>query len=216
MKLVLCVIPPLFPVIVTTYEPSVVDVVASAWQVGEGVDAPAAPPPQPVITLIPIAAATTISSPRKSRLRATGSSSTHSPARASPLNRTFDVPPVLPHVLPELLAAACDEIVTTPLALGAAALSTIVDGLTAQFGSSTAVPVDATEQLSDTMPANPFDAVANTVTVLPVVAPAVTLSVPGVEPIVKLPALAVFEDEPPVVMLAAISFAPSTEPQPVD
>lgn len=118
-----------------------------------------------------------------------------------------------------LFAPACDDTVTTPLALGAAVLSTSVDGLTAQFGSSTAVPVAVTVQLSDTMPVNPFAAVANTVTVFPVVAPTATLSDPALVPIVKLPAVDEPEpapDAPPAVIPAAISFAASTDPQPVD
>jgi hypothetical protein len=115
-----------------------------------------------------------------------------------------------------LFAPACDVIVTTPLALGAAVLSTSVDGLTVHAGTSAAVPVAVTEQPNDTMPVNPLAAVANTVTVLPVVAPAVTLSDPELVPIVKLPAPADEDPDPPTVMLAAISFAPSTEPQPVD
>src|SRR6185437_16801781 len=187
----------------------------------EPVTAPADPPPQPVMTLIPIAAATTISSPRNSRRRANGSSNTQSPASASPLTRTFAAPPVDPHVDPVLLAPACDEIVTTPLALGAAELSTSVPGFTVHPGSTAADPVAVTVHVNDTMPVNPFDAVANTVTVLPDVAPAATLSDPGLEPMVKLPAPACDPEPepdppPPVVMPAAISFAPSTHPQPVD
>ena len=129
------------------------------------------------------------------------------------------MPPVDPHVDPVLFAPACDVIVTTVLALGAAALSTSVDGLIVHPGSSTAVPAADTEQLSDTIPVNPFAAVANTITVLPVVAPAVTLNDPGVVPIVKLPAPPEEPDpdpDPPTVIAAAISFAPSTDPQPVD
>ena len=86
---------------------------------------------------------------------------------------------------PVALAPACDVIVTTPLELGAAELSTSVPGLTAHPGSSAADPVAVTVHVSDTIPVNPFDAVANTVTVLPVVAPAATLSDPELEPIVK-------------------------------
>jgi hypothetical protein len=115
-----------------------------------------------------------------------------------------------------LFAPVCDEIVTTPLALGAAALSTSVPGLIAHPGSTAAAPIAVTEQLSDTIPVNPFAAVANTITVLPVVAPAVTLSAPGVDPIVKLPAPADDPAPPPAVIAAAISFAASTDPQPVD
>ena len=181
LKLVLCAILPLLPVTVTTYPPAVVAACACTAQFGEPA-APAAPPPQPIIMLIPAAAATIISRPRKSRRLATGNSRTHNPASASPLTRTFAAPPDDPHELPVLFAPACDDTVTTALALGAAALSTIVDGLTAQLGSSTAVPV--TVQLSCTMPVNPFAAVANTVTVLPVVEPAVNLSDPGLVPIV--------------------------------
>ena len=48
------------------------------------------------------------------------------------------------------LAAACDVIVTTVLALGAAALIISVDGLIVHPGSSTAVPAADTEQLSAT------------------------------------------------------------------
>jgi hypothetical protein len=214
-KLVLCVILPLFPMMVTVYAPPVVPEVPIAWQFGEPPTAPADPPPQPVITLIPTAAATSISSPRKSRLRATGSSRTQSPASASPATRTLVAPPVDPHVEPVLFAAACDVIVTTALALGAAALSTSVAGLTVQPGSSAAAPVAVTEQVNDTMPVNSFDAVPNTVTVFPVVAPAVTLSDPGLDPIEKLP-VPVAAELPPAVKPAAISFAPSTEPQPVD
>src|SRR6202020_819800 len=102
------------------------------------------------IKLIPAAAATTISSPRSSRLsprrRATGKSNTHRPASASPPSRTVAAPPVDPQELPVLFAPTCDVIVTTALALGAAPLSTIVDGLSVHPGASTAVPVAVLEQ----------------------------------------------------------------------
>lgn len=215
--MVLAVILPLFPVTVTTYAPAVVAEVPVAAQFGV-VAAAVVPPPQPVITLIPAAAAITISSPRRSRRFAAGSSSTHNPASASPPSFTAVVgdPPVDPQE-PLVALAACDEIVTTALPLGAAVLSVTFAGLIAQLGSSTAVPVAATEQLSDTTPVNPFAAVANTVVELPLVAPAVTLTELGVAAIVKLPTGA---DElalaPPVTIAAAISFAPSTDPHPVD
>jgi hypothetical protein len=111
--------------------------------------------------------------------------------------------------------AACDEIVTTALPLGAAPLSVTLPEPIAQLGSSTAVPCATIEQLSDTTPVNPFAAVANTVTVFPLVAPGVSLSDAGVAVIVKLPALDV-PVLPLDVMPAAMSFAPSTDPQPVD
>ena len=215
--MVLAVVLPLLPVIVTTYPPAVVPDVPCAAQLGEAPDPAAAPPPQPVITLIPTAAAITISSPRTSRRFAAGSSSTHNPASAIPPSLTAVVgdPPVPPHELAVPLAA-CDEIVTTALPLGAARLSVTLPEPIAQLGSSTAVPCATIEQLSDTTPVNPFAAVANTVTVFPLVAPGVTLTDAGVAVIVKVPALDDPSLDPPEVSAAAISFAPSTDPQPVD
>jgi hypothetical protein len=203
--------------------PELVAEFPAAAQFGVAVALAVGPPPQPVITVIPAAVITSISSPRKSRRRATGSSSTQSPASASPATRTFVVPfaaPVaLPHVLPSEFPPVCDEIVTVALALGAAVLNTSVAGLTAQPGRSAADPSAATVQVSDTVPVNPFAAVANTVTAFPLVAPAFTLSAPGVDPIEKLPG-AFEEDElalgAPDVIAAAIRFAPSTDPHPVD
>ena len=70
-------------------------------------------------------------------------------------------------------------------------------------------------QLRLTTPVNPFAAVANTVVEFPLVAPAVTLTDAGVDVIAQLPAV-VAPVLPLDVIAAAISFAPSTEPQPVD
>ena len=121
--------------------------------------------------------------------------------------------------IPSLFAPACDVIVTTVLALGAAALSTSVDGLIVHPGSSTAVPAADTEQLKRHHSRESVRRRRKHHHCIPVVAPAVTLNDPGVDPIVKLPAPPEEPDpdpDPPTVIAAAISFAPSTDPQPVD
>ncbi len=134
------------------------------------------------------------------------------PSPAIPPSFVVGVPPFPPHALPDALPA-CDEIVTVALPLGAAPLSVTFAGNTAHPGIS--VPAPCTVQLSETTPANPPVAVANTVIVFPLVAPAAIVTELPLVPIVKPPVVAVAAAAPPAFTAAASSFAPSTEPQPV-